>query len=524
MPTWLTAHGLCFTHGADRPLFDNINLAIADERVALMGSNGVGKTSLLRLLTGALHPTTGTVTGHGSHLYWPQMPGPGQRVGELLPAATPGRAAALSRLGLPPDLPDATPLTQLSGGQVARLRLAAIRVLGPDLLILDEPGNDLDEAGRDLLADLIRGWRGGLLLVSHEESLLSLADRVLDLSSLGLQSHQGGYRGWLAAKALEQRAAERALADADRQARQARDTAREEEARAARRARSGKQDKARGSNAPVLLNARRDNAERAAAARRVKTARQPAQAEQARQGAQARLDRPPPPLNMAIATASVPAGRTLLRVRSLSLSRGDRSLWQDVDFDVTGSVHLALTGPNGAGKSSLLDCLEGRLAADAGRIIPAPGLRLARLDQRLSTASDDTPLSLARRHLAGADEGAIRAALARFGFRAAAAMVPLRQLSGGMRVRAHLCAALGGLAAPHLLLLDEPANHLDLEGRAALLEALAAYDGALILVSHDRDFRRAVGVTATLHLDGTGGPVTLTQTAADRPSEPGPAG
>jgi ATPase subunit of ABC transporter with duplicated ATPase domains len=498
---WLVAGGLCFTHGPDRPLIDALSLSIADERVALLGGNGVGKTTLLRLLTGALQPARGHVARRGRHFHWPQLPEPGQAVGDLLPD-DPGRAAALARLGLPPDLPDGLSLDRLSGGQVARLRLAAIRLTRPDLLILDEPGNDLDEGGRALLSDLIGGWRGGLLLISHEVGLLSLADRVLDLSPLGLRSHGGGYQGWLAAREAERQAAERALADAGKQARLVRETAREEAARAARRARAGKQERARGSNAPILMGMRRDNAERAASARRIKGERQMQAASTALDQAQGRLTPPLPPLDMAIGPSAVPAGRVLLRAEGLCLSRGGRELWRELCFTITGPARIALTGPNGAGKSSLLDCLTGCLTTDAGSIARAPGLRLARLDQRLAAASDDTPLSLSRAAQPGQAEGAIRARLARFGFRAGAALVPLRLLSGGMRVRAHLCAALGGPASPHLLLLDEPANHLDMEGRAALLEALNAYDGALILVSHDRDFRRAVNTDWEIAIPG----------------------
>lgn len=500
MPSWLVADGLCFAYRDDSPLIDRLSFSIADETVALVGGNGVGKTSLLRLLTGDLCPSRGHITRRGRHFFWPQVPPPDERVGDSLPTDDPGRAGMLARLGLPPDLPDTMPLSHLSGGQVARLRLAAIRLMRPDLLILDEPGNDLDKDGKGLLADLVRLWRGGLLLVSHEPALLSLADRILDLSPGGLRSHGGGYPAWLAARAAERQAAERALADAERQARQIRETVREAEARAARRARGGRRERADGSNAPILMGMRRDNAERAASARRVKAERQMAAAQDTLSSARDRLAPPPPPLDMAMARARVPTGRVLLRVDGLALSRGGRRLWRDLSFTLTGPERLALTGANGAGKSSLLHCLDGSLSPDAGQIIRAPGLRIARLDQRLAAPSADTPLTLARAALDGQGEGEIRAALARFGFRAGAAEVPLHQLSGGMRVRAHLCAAMGGVAVPPLLLLDEPANHLDLDGRAALVEALSAYDGALILVSHDPDFHRAVGVTRETRL------------------------
>lgn len=501
MPSWLVAEGLCFAHGDDRPLIDRLSLSVANERVALVGGNGIGKTTLLRLLTGGLTPLRGHVARRGRHFYWPQGPVPGELVGTVLPADDPGRAGVLSRLGLAADLPDEWPLSDLSGGQVARLRLAAIRLTRPDLLILDEPGNDLDGEGRVLLADLVRGWRSGLLMVSHEPALLSLTDRILDLSPPGPRSHGGGYHGWLATRAAERQAAERALADAEKQDRQAREMAREAEARAARRARGGRLENARGSNAPILMGARRDNAERAASGRRVKAERQMADARHALSSARDRLAPSPPPLDMAVGRAGVPAERVLLRAEGLALSRGGRVLWRHLDLIITGPERLALTGSNGAGKSSLLDCLDGTLSPDAGIIVRAAGLRMARLDQRLSAALEETPLSLMRTAQTAQGEETIRTALARFGFRAAAAEVPLRLLSGGMRVRAHLCAVMGGAAAPQLLLLDEPANHLDMEGRAALLDALSAYDGALILVSHDPDFRRAVGVTREVGLE-----------------------
>lgn len=500
MPDWLVAQGLCYAHGDDRPLLNTISLRIADERVALTGGNGVGKTTLLRLLTGELQPERGHVTRRGHHFHWPQQPRAGEVIGDLLVTDGVDRAAALARSGLPPDLPDSLPLDRLSGGQVARARLAAIAVNRPDLLILDEPGNDLDEEGRRLLADLVCGWRGGLLLVSHDRRLLTLADRILDLGPKGLRSHGGGLEGWLAAKAAEQAAAERALADADRHLRQVIASSREAEARADRRARAGKRDRQRGSNAPVLMGMWRDKAEKAGSARRVRTEQRTAEAEAALTQARGRLPPPVPPLHLAVPATGLAPDRLLLRATGISLTRGGRTLWRDLSFTLAGPERVAITGANGAGKSSLLDVLAGSRHPDGGTVAYGSGLRLARLDQRLVPRDQGTPLTLIRTSHPDQPERERRAALARFGFRAEQAEVPLAALSGGMLVRACLCAALAGPQPPNLLLLDEPTNHLDLEGLEALRQALLAYDGALVLVCHDAEFRQTLNLSRILAL------------------------
>ncbi len=500
MPDWLVAEGLCYAHGDERPLLDTISLRIAQERVALIGGNGVGKTTLLRLLTGELRPERGHVARRGHHFYWPQQSRAGERVGTLLPMALADRGAALARFNLPATLPAALPLASLSGGQVARVRLAAITATRPDLLILDEPGNDLDEEGRRLLTDLMRGWRGGLLLVSHERHLLSLADRILDLGPKGLRSHGGGLEGWLTAKAAEQAAAERALADADKQVRRVTASTREAEARADRRARAGKRDRERGSNAPVLMGMWRGNAESAASARRMRAERQTADAKAALEEARRRLPPPRPPLHLAIPPTGLSAGQLLLRADGISLTRGGRSLWRDLSFTLAGPERVAITGINGAGKSSLLDVLAGTVPADGGTVERARGLRLARLDQRLLPRDRGTPLDLMRTSHPDQPEQERRAALARFGFRAEQAEVPMAALSGGMLVRACLCVVLAGPRPPNLLLLDEPTNHLDLEGLEALRQTLLAYDGALVLVCHDAEFRQTLNLSRTVAL------------------------
>jgi ATPase subunit of ABC transporter with duplicated ATPase domains len=185
--------------------------------------------------------------------------------------------------------------------------------------------------------------------------------------------------------------------------------------------------------------------------------------------------------------------------RSASGTIPGRPLVSGLDLAITGPERLAVTGPNGAGKSTLLAVMVGSLEPLAGvvrRLVPT-----AFLDQTVSVLRpEETILGNFRRLNPDSDENACRAALARFRFRADAALQPVASLSGGQRLRAGLACVLGGAHPPALLILDEPTNHLDLDSIEAMESGLAAYDGALVLVSHDEAFLRAIGIGRSLDL------------------------
>jgi ATPase subunit of ABC transporter with duplicated ATPase domains len=170
-----------------------------------------------------------------------------------------------------------------------------------------------------------------------------------------------------------------------------------------------------------------------------------------------------------------------------------------VSFEMIGPRRVAITGPNGSGKTTLLKLIAGGLAPKRGEIVR--GGRMALLDQRTAILDDgETILANFRRLNPDDDDNACRAALARFLFRADAALRPVAELSGGERLRAALACVLAGQAPPQLLILDEPTNHLDLDSIAAIEAAVAGYDGAVLVVSHDADFLTAVGIEREVRL------------------------
>jgi ATPase subunit of ABC transporter with duplicated ATPase domains len=200
------------------------------------------------------------------------------------------------------------------------------------------------------------------------------------------------------------------------------------------------------------------------------------------------------PLAVTLAPSGLPPGREVLRATGLCGGPADMpDLIDNFDLAIIGPERIAATGPNGSGKTTLLRLLTGALAPSSGAVVLR--VRWALLDQSVSLLdSGETIRDNYRRLNPDDDENACRAALARFKFRADAALQVVGTLSGGEMLRAGLAATIGSTRPPELLILDEPTNHLDLEAIAAVEAGLSAYDGALLVVSHDRDFLAAIGI------------------------------
>lgn len=509
-----------------RTLFENLSLAFGRERTGVVGRNGTGKTTLLRLIAGLADPSEGAVARVGSVGWLEQRrePGPGETVAEALGVAAPlavvarvlagegseedlaaadwtleGRIeTALADVGLP-DLDTSRPVASLSGGEQTRLRLAALLLDPPDLLLLDEPTNHMDAEGRARVAEVLGRWPGGVVVASHDRSLLRRMDRIVELSGLGVETYGGDYDLYAGRKAVERAAAERALETAERDAdRAARDNQRAVE-RKARRDRTGRAFAMKASEPKILLGAMKERAENSGgredrlAERRAETAAAEMAAARERIERVRALDIPLPPTGLA-------AGRTVVSLDGAAWATPEgRCIVGPLSMRLTGPERVAVVGPNGAGKSTLLKLIAGVLAPTEGRVDRPVAAAL--LDQEAALLRPDESLLAGYRRLnpeATANEA--YAALARFLFRNAAAEKRVGTLSGGERLRAALACVMTGARPPQLLILDEPTNHLDLDSVAAVEAALRAWDGALVVVSHDPDFLDALGMGRRLML------------------------
>lgn len=524
MPASITLSGLSYSTPDGRSLFDSIHVSFAAERTGLVGRNGVGKSTLVRLIAGEIEPSAGSIVVSGRVATLRQIVAPpegmtiadlfGVRAGlALIDRAEIGAAsldelaeadwtlparldAALARLGL--AVAADTPLSRLSGGQMTRAALAALIFDEPDMLLLDEPTNNLDRDGRRAVAELLAGWRGGAVVVSHDRDLLDRMDAIVELTSLGASRYGGNWSAYRARKAVELAAARHDLEDAERGLAEQRRAAQEQAEKQAKRAGAGNRKGKRGDMPKIIIGGLKRQAEetRAADARlaeRRLTAATSA-AEEARQKLEVLV-----PFSVSLPPTGLVADREVLRLDRLLYGYDGRTLGPAVSLDIRGPERVALSGPNGSGKTTLLRTITGDLSPIAGSVDRR--VEFAFLDQRVSLLNPDESIRDNYRRLdPSAGEEACRASLARFRFRADAALRIVGSLSGGERLRAGLACVLGRSHPPQLLILDEPTNHLDVESVETVEAGLRAYDGALLVVSHDEAFLAAIGLTRRIEL------------------------
>lgn len=522
----VTLNGVAARTPDGRGLFDNLTLAFGRERTAVVGRNGVGKTTLLRLVAGLAEPAEGSVTRIGSvgWLAQAQTPADDETIADTLGVAEPlailhrvlagdgslddmaeadwtleeRMQTALAEVGLA-VLPLDRRTADLSGGEQTRLRLAGLKLAAPDLLVLDEPTNHLDAEARAMIADVVGDWPGGVVLVSHDRALLRRVDRIVELSSLGARVHGGGWDLFIERRDAERAAAERDLEQAERAiGRVQRETQMAQE-RQARRDRAGKAARANNSDPKILLDAQAQRAEESGARgqRLAERKRQAVEADLAQ--ARERVERVRQ-LALSMPATGLPVGRLVLNLNEAVVTvEDDRRLLGPLCLRLTGPERVAVVGPNGAGKTTLLKLIAGLIEPSSGSV--ERPVRAALLDQQAAMLKPDETLvdGWLRLNPQGTLNAA-RAALARFLFRNVQADRRVGELSGGERLRAALACVMTGAQPPQLLVLDEPTNHLDIESVEAVEAALSAYDGALVVVSHDADFIHNLRVDRTIVL------------------------
>jgi ATPase subunit of ABC transporter with duplicated ATPase domains len=440
-PNSITLVDVSVSHGADE-VFSGVSLTVgAGSRIGVVGPNGVGKTTLLRLLAGLEEPERGRV----------RFNPPGLSVGYL---------------------PQELDPEDRSGGQAARARLAELFRADRDVYCLDEPTNDLDFDGLDWLERLVQGVHGSVVVVSHDREFLDrTVTRIVELEEgrHRLREWAGGWSEYEAARLRAREAQYKRFETADERRREIESLLRE------RRGQARAHGRWAGRRGTHALMTKVRQAERALD--RVDQVEKPyepwelhLELEPARRGGD---------LVVRLAGAVVQRGGFRLGPIALDIHRGDR---------------LVIAGRNGSGKSTLLGALTGALPLEAGTRQLGTGAVLGELQQTRARFSVDEPLVQA---FGGPHEHA-RTLLAKFGLGADDVLRPARTLSPGERTRAQL--AWLSAQGVNCLILDEPTNHLDLPAIEELEAALAGYPGTIVLVTHDCRLLERFGATREIAL------------------------
>jgi ATPase subunit of ABC transporter with duplicated ATPase domains len=499
----LELHSVSYEFGT-REVLRGVSLSLGAGRYGLVGANGSGKTTLARLMAGELQPTAGSVVRSAAVAYLAQREErePGV-VGDLLTAvwsAGPASASLVARLVAP--LRDEQPLATLSGGEWMRVRIARALAESPSFLVLDEPTNDLDRDGRDVVIQLLQEFEGGVLVISHDRELLRHVDTIFEIKPGGIAAFGGDFDFfWQERNHAHERQADD-VRRARLEVRAGEREAREKLERQERRMRAGQRKADAGGIPRIAASAMKRRAQTTQGKLRQQVA---SEKEDASATLREVLDllETDPFMRLDFESEAPPASRLFFEARSLNLQfdGAGEPLWErGLDFLMSGRERWQMAGRNGSGKSTLLRLLLGEGAGITTGVLWRGERPTVYLDQDLSLL--DPSLSVLEN--AGADsrftQVELRNELAFYGFKGDQVQQLVGTLSGGERLRAALAKAFLGACIPQVILLDEPTNNLDFQSIELLESALMRYRGLLVVVSHDELFVGNLGITNRLEM------------------------
>lgn len=494
----------------NKVLFQQVRLSLNEgDKIALIGPNGVGKSTLLKILAGQMTPSAGSVLRHDLVYYLPQVSTlqesiKEESVLEFLSSIADDwweiSAILESQLGTLIDL--ALPIARLSGGELTKLFLAIGLAQNPEVLLLDEPTNHMDFEALESLKHCLHRFTGAFVVVSHKPFFLDqVATTTWKLTPNGIKVYGGNFSAYKKQKAAELDAALRSHELAQKELKQAREAALIEQKRAARSQREGRLQAFDNSMSKA---AKRYFENRASATAGKSAQKHEALVAKATQKVAETKIRTPKATAIQLETGQRKS-KDLIHIQAANLRVGDRILLKNIHLHMASGDRIAISGPNGSGKSSLVKAVCGfdpvgsSASLESGTVMISQSMQVVYLDQTYELVDrEKTILENMQQSNASLAYQLLRQQLGHFLFFNETVNKRASVLSGGELAR--LAIAMISIAKIDLLILDEPTNNLDIETVDQIVEALNQYQGALWVTSHDLDFLSRIHITKAVIL------------------------
>src|SRR6218665_639514 len=527
----LILQNISYQHENKNMLFQNISFTInKNDKTALVGNNGVGKSTLLKIIAGQLQSNSGQIIQNSRPYFVPQLFGQFNHLTisdalsikdkikslkEILEGVVTEEnlqllnddwtieercTEALSYWQLE-DLDLDEKMETLSGGQKTKDFFAGIMIHQPDLVLLDEPSNHLDFAGRKLLYDFIKSTSSSLLIVSHDRKLLNLLHKTFEMTKNGISTYGGNYDFYSEQKKIENNALEQDVQSKEKALRKAKEKERETIERQNKLDSRGKKKQEKSGVARIMMNTLRNKAENSSSKLKdVHADKINGISEDLRQlrSSLPAIDQ----MKFGFSATSFHKGKMIFRAEELNYSYDTELLWKEnLNFEILSGDRLSINGLNGSGKTTLIKIIIGELKPKNGNITSL-AKKVVYIDQDYSLLLNDLNIYEQAQSFndCGLEEHDIKMRLNRFLFSQNDWDKPCRALSGGERMRLMLCCLTIGNEAPEIIILDEPTNNLDIQNIEILTAALNEYIGTLIVISHDESFLEQIDIKGNIAL------------------------